>query len=126
MLIYDIKKLFIIGKCEIKNLQIFTSPGRYVLKPAIENNKYDINFNFNEIEIKINDCNKNQIKRIDKNNNPYCDTPICKSTCLVGITAKCLPISPLLDENDRMKNICECHPGWKGDDCDQKEFVDFR
>jgi len=110
----------------MKNLQIFASPGRYVLKPVIENYIYDINFNFDEIEIQINECNKDQIKMTDKNGYPYCDIPICKSRCPVGIRARCIPPSPQLNENDIMKNKCECDPGWTGDDCDKEVFVDFR
>jgi len=60
----------------------------------------------------------------DKYGNPYCDTPICKSSCPVGSTARC--ISPILNENDITNNICECNPGYQGKNCNEKIFVNFR
>jgi len=107
-------------------LQIFAPPGQYLLKPIIENYKYDLIFNFDEIEIIINECGKDQIKLFDKNGNPYCDTPICRNSCPVGTTARCVSPSPTTNENDKKKNKCECIPGWEGINCDEKIFVDFR
>ena len=115
-----------VGQCEIKNLQIFAPPDRFVLKPVIENYNYDINFNFNEIEVQINDCSKDQIRMMDNNKYVYCETPICKNNCPVGTTAKCKPPSLESHENDKMKNICDCIPGWKGDNCNERKYVDFR
>jgi len=96
------------------------------LKPTLENNKYDINFNFNEIEIQINECSGDQIKMIDINGNEYCEAPICKKSCPVGVRAKCISLLPELNENSIMKNKCLCNSGWKGADCGEENFVNFR
>ncbi|OUM60981.1 hypothetical protein PIROE2DRAFT_13142 [Piromyces sp. E2] len=117
---------FVNGQCEMKNLQIYASPGHYILKPNIENYKYNITFKFNDIKIQIMQCNDDQIKMTDKDGSPYCENPICRDSCPVGITAKCVLPSHEINSNNKKQNICHCYSGWKGENCNEKIFVDFR
>jgi len=101
-------------------------PNQYFLKPILENYKNDIIFNFNEIKVQIDECSNDQIKMVDKNGCPFCENPVCEESCPVGISAKCVPASSIVNINDKTKNICECYLGWQGTDCDIKLFVNFR
>ena len=104
---------------------IFANPNTYKIKLIIENYNGDIDFKFNDIIINVKTCDTNQIKMYDKNHILYCENPICKNDCPVDSSAICKAFQ---DEgiNDIKKNICECSPGWKGDKCDSKIFIDFR
>ncbi|OUM59259.1 hypothetical protein PIROE2DRAFT_63897 [Piromyces sp. E2] len=77
----------------------------------------------NEIEIK--ECNENQIKMIDKSGIQYCVNPTCKESCLINESAICKPYYKE-NINDINLNICECLPGWKGNNCEEKIYIDYR
>jgi len=96
-----------------------------MIKIAIENYKNNIVFQFNDIKIKINDCNDDQIKMYNNNGMPYCETPICNPKCPVEISAYCKSYSnePI---NNPSLNICECLPGYNGTNCENKIFIDNR
>ncbi|OUM70298.1 hypothetical protein PIROE2DRAFT_56958 [Piromyces sp. E2] len=115
---------FINGICELNYFQIYTNPNNYTIIPTIENYNDPIKFNFNNINITINDCNSNQIKMKDKKGIQYCENPLCHESCPVGVTAKCLSLHKE-NINNINENVCECLPGWKGNNCDHKKFVDF-
>jgi len=119
------KYIIIIGHCELNNFKIYSLPNEYKLKVVIENYYGEIKLNYSDIIIKIDDCSKDQIRMFDRNNNLYCENPICIDSCPVGSSASC---EPYYKEkiNDKTKNICTCYPGWKGDDCEEKIFVDYR
>ncbi|ORX77658.1 hypothetical protein BCR32DRAFT_270514 [Anaeromyces robustus] len=76
------------------------------------------------MEIIINSCSEHQIKMFKNNDIYYCENPICKSSCPVKTSAKCLPY---IKEgiNDINKNICVCTNGWTGNNCSEKIFVNF-
>ncbi|OUM64985.1 hypothetical protein PIROE2DRAFT_60292 [Piromyces sp. E2] len=114
------------GQCDLNSLRIFASPDRYILRPVVENYKYNITFKFKEIEIVIGECGENQIKMVDKDGSWYCENPICKDSCPVGTSAKCLPFLSNINKNDRTKNICQCAQGWNGENCDERIYVDYR
>jgi len=84
-----------------------------------------INFDFHDIEINVHDCNKNQIKMYSTNQIPYCENPICKDSCPVDISARCI-YNESLPINDKNSNICECYNGYSGENCSLKTFIDFR
>ncbi|ORX53799.1 hypothetical protein BCR36DRAFT_396482 [Piromyces finnis] len=115
---------FINGICEMNYLQLFANPSTYIITPIIENYNDEINFKFSSIEINIKECSKYQIKMIDKNNIQYCEEPKCKENCPVDISAICIPYSNEL-VNDISKNRCVCLPGWKGENCTDKDFVSY-
>jgi len=55
----------------------------------------------------------------------YCEDPICKSDCPVGVSAKCIPFYKK-EKNDINLNACECLPGWDGNYCENKVYIDYR
>ncbi|OUM66937.1 hypothetical protein PIROE2DRAFT_5797 [Piromyces sp. E2] len=114
-----------LGYCKMNYLQIFGNPNTYILTPTIENYGDKIRFDFPSIEITIKNCNPNQIKMKDKNNIQYCVEPICKKSCPIDISAKCIANSTEL-VNDINKNKCECFPGWYGENCTEKIFINFK
>ncbi|OUM62719.1 hypothetical protein PIROE2DRAFT_10928 [Piromyces sp. E2] len=59
-----------------------------------------------------------------KNGNLYCENPICKESCPIKTNAFCMP-SNYSNINDKNLNICTCLPGWNGDYCNQKVFINF-
>jgi len=88
----------------------------------IENYMDEIKFKVNKIKINILPCINNQIKMY-KNDILYCENPICKSNCLN--TAICKAYYSEI-YNDIEKNICECIPGWKNENCNEKVYIDLR
>lgn len=114
----------IIGFCHLKHFQIFTNPGTYILKPVIENYS-NIKLKFDDIELKIKNCNENQIVMKDKYDIQYCEKPKCHESCPVNSTATCLAYNSK-SVNNKSLNICKCLPGWTGENCDIKIYIDFR
>lgn len=76
------------------------------------------------MKIEVHDCNEEQIKIEDRNKIPRCEDPICDDKCPVGKSAKCEFSSN--SENNKKKNKCICLPGYKGDYCGTKDFIDYR
>lgn len=91
---------------------------------TIENNNYDIELKFDEIQIKVDSCNGDQIRMYKKNNIIYCESPICYSDCSEE-TSICKP-GDKENINSPVYNKCECLPGLKGINCEEKIFIDFR
>jgi len=60
----------------------------------------------------------------DKNGILYCEKPKCHSLCPVDISANCVSAFSEL-KNDINKNFCECLPGWEGDYCKTKKFLNL-
>jgi len=55
----------------------------------------------------------------------YCEEPVCKDNCPIGISAKCTAYYKK-EKNDINLNKCECLSGWEGDYCENKVYIDFR
>jgi len=71
------------------------------------------------------DC-KDQIKMFDKNGIPYCENPKCNDRCPVGVSAECKKSNNTINVNDKNKNKCSCLPGFYGEYCEDKKYIDFR
>ncbi|ORX81129.1 hypothetical protein BCR32DRAFT_293444 [Anaeromyces robustus] len=136
---------FLNGKCEFKNLKLYAVPDIYILKLYIDNYNGKIDLRFDDIIIKINDCDENQIKKYDNHGLYYCEDPICRESCPTTyslfkkkeeniddiytnyeVSAICKPYNRSLPINDPNKNICSCLPGWDGYNCDTKIYISFR
>ncbi|ORX77177.1 hypothetical protein BCR32DRAFT_248134 [Anaeromyces robustus] len=107
---------FIKGYCNLNKLQVYGNPNKYILKPYIENYHDELQFKFDPIEITIKECSKNQIVVVSNRGIQYCEEPVCKDSCPVGISAKCIAYYNK-EKNDINLNKCECLPGWDGDYC---------
>ncbi|OUM61998.1 hypothetical protein PIROE2DRAFT_62167 [Piromyces sp. E2] len=78
-------------------------------------------------EISINECNENQIKMINRRGIQYCENAKCKDNCPIKTSANCVPPKNIsLNINDINLNKCECLPGWKGDNCSIKIYIDYK
>jgi len=116
---------FVNGYCNFNQLQIYGNPNKYIIEPHVENYQENIQLIYNEIEIIIKDCEENQIVMTnEKFGIQYCEDPICKNDCPVGISAKCNPFYKK-KKNDINLNTCECLPGWDGDYCENKVYIDY-
>jgi len=113
------------GYCKLNQLQIYANPNKYILKPFIENYYDELQIKFNPIEITIKECTNKQILMINNRGIQYCEEPICNEECNVGIAADCIPYYKK-DINDINLNICECLPGYDGNNCKNKVFIDYR
>jgi len=92
------------------------------MKFKVDNYNDKINFNVNDIEVKVNGCNNDRIEMSDVNSIIYCETPKCSDNCPINVSAVCKP--KLINDN-KIENICECLPGWK-DDCKTKIYLNYR
>jgi len=116
--------IIFLGTCELNKLRIYANPNSYILKFDLNNFDDDINMNFNEIEIVVESCNKDQIKMYDKNKIVHCENPVCYSTCPEGERASC--IAKYKEHiNDMFLNICQCLPVYTGNLCEYRVFADF-
>jgi len=62
---------------------------------------------------------------MDSNNGfSYCENSKCLESCSLD-RAICMPYYKK-GKNDISLNICKCNIGWQGDDCDIKQFIDYR
>ncbi|OUM70113.1 hypothetical protein PIROE2DRAFT_1794, partial [Piromyces sp. E2] len=115
---------FVKGQCKLNNLIIYANPNTYKVKLIIENYNGNLHFMFDDIIINVKSCDSDIIKMYDKNNILYCENPKCKDQCPVDSSAVCKAYQ---EEgiNDINKNICECLPGWEGDNCERKIYIDF-
>jgi len=62
---------------------------------------------------------------VNDNGIKYCEEPICNKDCPVGISAKCISYYSE-GKNDINLNKCQCLPGWKGDNCKSKIYINYR
>jgi len=108
------------GKCELNYLKIIANQDEYIMKFIIDNYNDKINFNINDIKVKVNKCSDDKIEMHDANGIIYCETPKCSENCPINHSAVCKP--NLI--NNIIKNTCECLPGWK-DDCKTKIYLDY-
>jgi len=116
---------FIKGYCNLNQLQIYGNPEKYILEPHIENYNDELQFKFDPIEITIKECSDNQIVMVNNRGIQYCEEPICGKDCPVGISAKCVAYYKK-EKNDINLNKCECLPGWNGNKCENKVYIDYR
>ncbi|ORX64425.1 hypothetical protein BCR32DRAFT_273116 [Anaeromyces robustus] len=116
---------FIKGQCKLNNFQVFGEFNTYKLVTTVKNYNEYIDLKFDEINITINECNSYQIKmKNPKTKVLYCETPICPDTCS-NETAICLPKYREFI-NDINENICECLPGWEGENCQNRIIFNYR
>ncbi len=95
------------------------------------NNKNEININFDKFKINVNDCDENQIKLYSKDTYFYCENPLCNDDCPVSNGTAICKKNKNIDTNnkiinDKNNNICECVPGWVGDKCEKKDYADIK
>jgi len=104
------------------------NPDEYKLLFKVEStSEKEIFFDKDNINIKIDVCDKNQYNIYDHNHILICENPKCLDSCPININAKCI----ISDGNVYGKNIiknnkCQCNDGWTGELCDEKVFIDFR
>lgn len=115
------------GKIELNYFQIYAFPNLYTIEIKIENydDAEEVELRFNDIDIRIVECNKNQIIMYNNKGIEYCAEPICNEKCPVGIKARCVP-TKRKNINDINLNSCECEDGWEGEFCDTKIFIEFK
>jgi len=93
---------------------------------TLVNYNSDIVYDFNEIKINILECNDKQIKLLNNNKIPYCEDPICDSSCQNNNNTECVKPKDVTYVNDISKNICQCKSGWKGINCSEYDYLDYR
>ncbi|OUM58113.1 hypothetical protein PIROE2DRAFT_16694, partial [Piromyces sp. E2] len=94
------------------------------LKISLENNVDNIVIENNELKFIIRECKSEQIKMfIKKTQFYYCENPICDEYCpIYNETAVCVK-GNTENMNVAELNHCECVSGWKGNKCQDKDFV---
>jgi len=93
------------------------------LKFSIENDKSNITFKNDNINIYVKDCAEEQIKIYIKDDYYYCVNPICSDDCPISSgKAECIK-SDIENINDIKLNKCQCLPGWIGDGCQLKDYA---
>jgi len=120
--------LFIIGICDFKKFKIYAKDPKTInLKLILENNdKNKISIDNEEFDIKINECDKNQIKMYYKDIYYYCENPICFDECPISNgTAVCIKKEGV-QINSKHINECKCVSGWIGDKCETKDYAYIR
>jgi len=92
----------------------------------LDDYNYNINVKIDPITVKINECDQEQIKIYYKRNSKifYCEQPLCLESC--SNNTKCIKQSDDIHVNDKNLNICKCVSGWKGINCDEKIYINFR
>lgn len=85
----------------------------------------DIIFEKNNLNINITGCDINQAEMHDKNGILYCEDAVCKPSCPVYDSAICVS-NKEKNVNDMNKNICECLKGFIGENCEDKEYINYR
>ncbi|OUM64014.1 hypothetical protein PIROE2DRAFT_9316 [Piromyces sp. E2] len=75
------------------------------------------------IDVSINPCNSDQITIYYKKKLFYCVMPVCVDNC--SDHTRCTKPYEDIHVNDKNLNVCECLPGWKGENCDEEDIVDF-
>ncbi len=120
---YYIKYL---GKCLLNTFKVYTkSPIFLNLKFNLEYNIKNIQFEKDQLNVNIKECNDNEIIMHLKDGFYYCENPICDDTCPImnrkAICKKGVPENINLFSN----NKCECLPGWNGTKCETKVYVEI-
>ena len=119
-------------------MTIYSSePIEFDLKLYInENQNVMYKLQYDKLNITIRNCTENQIKmsRSYKYNKDtiksyfYCENAVCPDECPINDVndkAKCI-IGYNNTDNIKELNICKCNPGWEGEYCNNKVFVDFK
>ncbi|OUM67073.1 hypothetical protein PIROE2DRAFT_5561 [Piromyces sp. E2] len=113
------------GKCELQNFKIYSKNLTTLnLNLILEYENKLINVNNIPIKLIIDDCSNDQIKLFMKNSEYYyCENPKCNDNCpkdkAVCVKSKINNINI----NDKNINICSCLAGWKGYNCELKDYL---
>jgi len=110
----------------MNKFRIYAKKGIYYLILKLENYNGQILSDFNNTKIEVSECRKDQIVMFYYKNIIYCETPLCKLDCPVAKSATCQPGKNIIGVNDRVLNKCKCLPGWKGDNCLEKIYINYR
>ncbi|OUM60769.1 hypothetical protein PIROE2DRAFT_13407, partial [Piromyces sp. E2] len=104
------------------NICIFSKD--FNLKFSLDN-KMNINFNVDNVNVTIKDCKDDYIKMYDKNNFYHCESPLCNDECpLKEKRAICIKKGSEFT-NNKYSNECKCLDGWNGNNCNEKEFAKY-
>jgi len=95
------------------------------MKFKMENYDNDIKFNVNNQKIIVHDCDDNQIKMYNKKGILYCENPNCGETCPVKEERAICKPNDINKINDIKNTKCECSPGWEGDKCEKRIFINY-
>ena len=118
------------GTCELNHLIIYAVPQTYYLSVFFDGYKDNIKLNFDQFEINVENCKENQVRLFDEKQVPYCENPKCYNDCPVGVRAECIAHNSTLIGNtlinNEQNNECRCLPGFTGNKCSEKEYIDFR
>ncbi|KAG4088500.1 hypothetical protein H8356DRAFT_1280889 [Neocallimastix lanati (nom. inval.)] len=114
------------GICDLNNFKIFsTDPGNVKLKISLEHENNKVILTNKEINVKLEKCDKEQIKITDKHNFYSCENPICEESCpILNGTAECIK-GYKENINSIELNQCKCLPGWEEINCDKRVFVKY-
>jgi len=113
--------------------RILSYPNDYILNFKLNNNEgEEIKLDISEVvKVKVKDCDKKHVKLYDKYGIMYCEELKCRSDCLIGKRAECLPGNITSSEglkrykNYPSKNQCRCLKGYQGKRCLDKVYIDF-
>ncbi|OUM67071.1 hypothetical protein PIROE2DRAFT_5559, partial [Piromyces sp. E2] len=110
------------GKCGLNNFKIYSkNPLNVNLLLSLDNENKNIFFKNDKLKLIINNCDSNQFKMYIKGKYYYCENPLCGDNCPAS-SAMCIK-NENKNTNDKNLNICECIKGWKGDECQLKDYA---
>jgi len=114
------------GYCELNGFKIYTIyPTFFDLKFNLEYNEH-IQFEKDQLTVKIVACNDNEIVMHLKDDFYYCESPVCDNSCpVMNGTAICKKGVPE-NINTLSTNRCECLPGWDGEKCETKIYAEIK
>ncbi|ORX47930.1 hypothetical protein BCR36DRAFT_405245 [Piromyces finnis] len=95
------------------------------LKLSLDSKNKNIFFKNDNLKIIINDCKEEQIKMY-KGKYYYCENPQCSNTCPISEKMAICVKNSTENTNNIYSNNCVCVPGYKGDYCQFKEFVNLK
>jgi len=78
------------------------------------------------LKINVSNCKENQYKLKFHKNLFYCEDPVCSNDCPINEgKASCQKISND-KKNSISNNLCICLPGWIGEHCRNKNFINMK